>query len=129
MLLPEWTCMEASKLFTHGPTMRELTPVGPGKAERAEEQARKRERQQYAAATFLVEGKAGDEPPHGKEWSREYNPRPYPEAVPSADVYAGTGIGFLYGFWDEKNGSPVAWQMAGWQLVRTGAEVRSRRPR
>lgn len=87
-------------------------------------------KQREAAERFLITGNQLDweaAPPYGKEWNRDYNTTPYPEAVPTPeDMYDGTGIGFLYGIDHEAKDSlrvMYALDMAGWNLVREGAEV------
>lgn len=64
-------------------------------------------------------------PPYGKEWDRDYNPNPYTDARPDAEMYDGTGVGFLYGL--DSRVSDVhrrmfATDLAGWNLVREGVE-------
>lgn len=103
----------------------ELTPRAPLKSRKAlrEELEHRRWAQEHDAAHFLYTGESIGVPPYGSEWNRDYNPRPYPEAVPDPDMYMGTSIGFLYGM----HGSEChAWQIAGWNLVKTDAEVRRR---
>ena len=66
-------------------------------------------------------------PPYGKSWNFDYNPTPYPEAVPDAEMYEGTGVGFLYGFDSSEGGMLLRyWQkeLAGWKLTRDHPEVR-----
>lgn len=122
----------------HLPTMQELNPVGKGKAERAEAVESRRAEQRAAALQFLAEGDPVQwvSPPYGKTWNREYNPQPYPESVPDLETYNGTGVGFLYGYYGADTptedalpfgATDFAWTLAGWQLVRTGAEVRGRK--
>lgn len=87
-------------------------------------------RQQEAAYLFLTTGvdfEVDEEPPYGKEWDRNYNTTPYPEAVPIDEMYDGTSIGLLYGM-DCKSGDRRFshhgyLEMAGWNLVREGVEV------
>lgn len=83
--------------------------------------------QKMSAWHFLTTGEQGKGalPPYGKVWDRDYNPIPYPEARPDdPEFFMGTGIGLLYGIigCDEH-----AWQLAGWNIVRTGSEQRKRR--
>lgn len=82
-----------------------------------------------AAEIFLTTGKnfeTDESPPYGKEWDRNYNTTPYPEAVPVDEMYDGTGIGLLYGM-DHANEDRLrvmyALDLAGWNLVREGVEV------
>lgn len=51
---------------------------------------------------------------HAIPCSRDYDPLPYPEALPTPEKeYAGTGIGFLYGL----NEAPAyAAELAGWNV-------------
>lgn len=86
--------------------------------------------QWWAADQFVWEGVVPDwaaEPAYGKEWNREYNPAPYPEAVVDEEMYDGTGVGFLYGMdssVDDTKRKAYDLQMAGWTLTRDGVEVR-----
>lgn len=103
---------------------------GP-KSNRAANFARAQEerlRQQEAAYLFLTTGvdfECDEDPPYGKEWDRNYNTTPYPEAVPDIEMFDGTGIGFLYRMVSDKdaNVTPFVLEMAGWNLVREGVEV------
>lgn len=99
------------------------------RAELAAEVELRRRRQKREAWHFLVTGdqtvgEHDEGPAYGKEWSRDYQPLPYPEAVPGsttlpAEAYIGTGVGLLYGLEDERGGSEhLAWQLAGWNLPR-----------
>jgi hypothetical protein len=105
---------------------KELNPLGSIKGinRRKEELQRRRDSHARDSWYFLTTGKSRGVPPYGQDWNRDYNPRPYPEAVPDPYMYSGTGIGFLYGYPDTEQ---FAWEMAGWNVVRTNAEVRSRR--
>lgn len=52
----------------------------------------------------------------GGELDRDYDPMPYPEAMPTPESdYVGTGIGLLYGLGGEQH----AWQLAGWNVRRS----------
>lgn len=115
----------------HAETMAILNPVGPAKEDREARLEDRRLRQQISALAYLLEGDPvqSEAPPYGKTWNREYNPQPYPEAVPDPEVYHGTGVGLLYGQLgiEDERGLEHAHLLAGWTLVRTGAEVRGRR--
>lgn len=105
---------------------QELTPVGlqEGREQRKYELARRRASQQRDALHFLFTGQSRGIPPYGKEWNREYNPWPYPEAKPDPYEYEDTGVGAIYGF----DGSQRhMWQLAGWSITRRHAEQRKRR--
>lgn len=121
-------------LEIHRDTMGELNPTGINKEANLQEVTERRTRQKQGARIYLTSGDEKDQsygpPPYGKVWNREYNPRPYPESVPDKEIYGGTGVGFLYGFYGrlaEFDIFPHAWHLAGWTLVRTGAEVRSKK--
>lgn len=49
----------------------------------------------------------------GEACSRDYNPMPYPDALPDPVTYEGTGIGALYGLRDTER---FLWQLAGWNI-------------
>ena len=106
---------------------RALTPRGPAKCRLMieQEQVEKSERCALNAWHFLTTGESILPSPYGGDWNREYNPYPYPDAKPvDVEMYMGTGVGLLYrldGSWEHY------WQLAGWNLVRTGSEQRSRR--
>lgn len=103
--------------------------TGINKLANLEHAAEERENQRQAAEIFLVRGHGSPlaaDPPYGKEWNREYNAQPYPEAVVEDEMYDGTGIGFLYGMdssISDRLRNRYTLEMAGWILVRTGAEV------
>lgn len=107
----------------------ELTPRGNSRARRFRELEleHRRERQKDSAWHWLTTGEnpeGAHKPPYGSAWDRDYNPQPYPEAVPDPDFYEGCEIGALYGF---PGAEHHVWQLAGWNLVRTGSESRKRR--
>lgn len=83
-----------------------------------------REHQAHDAWHFRLTGdpEGSVKPPYGKEWDREYNPVPYPEAKPDPEEYMGTGIAAIYGWESEEY-----WQLAGWNITNKNAEVRKRR--
>lgn len=85
-----------------------------------------RQEQMDSANYWLFTGEqSAVKPSYGKEWNRDYNPMPYPEAKPEdVDLYLDTGIAALYGW---EGGEEHVWQLAGWNLVRTGGENRKRR--
>ena len=105
---------------------QELTPKGldEGIEIRRHELERRRGSQQRDAFHFLTTGLSRGIPPYGKEWNREYNPWPYPEATPDVDLYKDTGIGAIYG---HDGSDRHMWQLAGWTITRAHAEVRKRR--
>lgn len=116
----------------HKEFMDSVNPVGMGREKRQDQLANVRAQQKASARAFLVEGEAIQDwqPSYGKKWDREYNPLPYPEALPKdTEMFEGTAIGFLCGLFGESGcaGYEHAWQLAGWNLTRKGAEVRSRR--
>lgn len=102
----------------------ELTPVAPleQRLSRAVYLESERTSQAWDAWKFRLTGKSEGTPPYGKEYDRDYNPIPYPEAKPDIEEYMHTGIGAVYGY-----PSSEYWQLAGWNIVRTNAEVRKRR--
>lgn len=108
---------------------RQLNPraLQKSRKQHAEDMAARRLYQDAGAYHFLTTGNnnKGGKPPWGKEWDRDYNPVPYPEARPEdLEFYQGTGIGYLYNVIGCEH---HAWQMAGWNLVRTGSEHRRRK--
>lgn len=107
---------------------KELNPRAPLKCRLAQSEnvLAKRLSQALGAFDWLLTAEQGHtKPSYGKEWDRDYNAVPYPEARPLDPLfYEGTGIGYLYGIIGTEQ---HAWQMAGWNLVRTNAEVRKRR--
>lgn len=105
---------------------RALNPKAPAKSRQqiAEDALLRRLRESENARWWLFTAESLTPIPYGHEWNREYNSQPYPEAKPDPEEYAGTGIGCLYGFPGSERHS---WQLAGWNLVRTGAEQRARR--
>lgn len=112
--------------FINHAIMKELTPTGmeEGRIIRKHELERRRASQQRDAWHFLTTGLSRGIPPYGKEWNRDYNPMPYPEAAVDPYVYMGTGIGCLYRL---EGSNEHLWQLAGWNIVRTHAEVRARK--
>lgn len=107
---------------------RQLNPRAPVKCRISLLQDRLKARcnQKDGAWRFLTTGESGaNKPSYGREWDRDYNPIPYPEARPEDfEAYMGTGVGLLYGIIECEE---HAWQMAGWNLVRTGSETRKRK--
>lgn len=106
--------------------MKELNPRSPLELRQtiAADRIAAREKQQQNAWVFLTTGESIAPSPYGGEWSRDYNPMPYPEARVDPDFYLGTGIGLLYRITGAEH---MAWSLAGWNLVRHGTEVRARR--
>lgn len=103
---------------------RELASVADRKAmrtKRSEEVTSRRAKEQAGAWEFLTTGNTELPSPDDEPWSRNYDPLPYPEALPDElRMYEGTGIGALYGL----PGSEVlAWQLAGWNLTPRGKEM------
>ena len=103
---------------------RELASVADRRkmaAKRALELGSRRAKEQAGAWEFLTTGSSELPSPDDQPWSRDYDPLPYPEALPDdLHRYEGTGIGALYGL----PGSEVhAWQLAGWNLTPRGKEM------
>lgn len=100
----------------------ELTPRAPyaSRAALAEDNATKRARHRESAWHFLTTGESVGLPPYGREWNRDYCPWPYPDAEPADPLmYLDTGIGAVYGIMECDRHK---WQLAGWNIVRTGVE-------
>lgn len=127
-----------TRFITNHHAMKQLHPIGPNRAMLDAEKELRREQQRRSAYEFLVTGDpegTGVEPPYGKEWDREYNPMPYPEAEPFREDYEGSGIAALYGFFysyevEDTGDDSIRWaflEMAGWPIVRTGSEVRGKK--
>lgn len=80
--------------------------------------AQRRKNEKACALDFLRNGNADGRHDeiciHRTPCSRDYNVRPYAEAVPDSRMYEGTGIGLLYGL-----GGPASFwiDLAGWNLV------------
>lgn len=89
------------------------------KADNAEAARRRREAEREDALDFLMHGDAdgrhSDKCIHEEPCSRDYNTMPYPDALPDAKHYAGTGIGALYGF---ENTERFLWRLAGWNVTK-----------
>lgn len=102
---------------------QELNPTAADEARKAreEEHAKRRLEESLDAWAYLVDG---DDlhTPHclfartgGKTCSRTYDPLPYKEALPDdLRMYAGTGIGALYGLTESEG---FSWQLAGWNIA------------
>jgi hypothetical protein len=91
---------------------------------RAAELRARRGREHACALDFLVYGDAEDREPHATRCihpdpcSRNYDPMPYPEAMPMGRLYEGTGIGALYELGMEtESGRSFAPDLAGWNLM------------
>lgn len=117
----------------HSQTMDELNPraayevrgaagqLVSGVLKLIEERAQRREKERGAAWTYKTTGASEGPSPDGQPWSRDYNPLPYPEALPEdLQMYEGTGIGALYGL---PGAELYMWQLAGWNLTNN-AEIR-----
>lgn len=89
-----------------------------------QELAKRRNAEAACALEFLVYGDDGPRGPHAehcvheaggdKPCSRVYDAMPYVEALPVPPVmYAGTGIGALYGL---PGCEHHTWQLAGWTI-------------
>lgn len=95
-----------------------MTPAA-ARARRAADLERRRNTEHADALDFLVYGDEGPRGPHAARCvhdvpcAREYDPLPYPEAMPDPSLYEGTGIAALYGL---PGGEAHAWQLAGWNL-------------
>lgn len=105
-------------------------------SERRAELKARRQRQKASAYVYLRSGDpvgSGEPPPYGDVWNRDYNPRPYPDAVPSPqhkEDYRGTGVGFLYDIKPFEESDPIRafmLDLVGWNLVRSGTEVRGKK--
>lgn len=102
----------------------ELLDVAPleGRLKRAAEVAKRRNAEANDALDFVFlgneDGRHDAKCLHAVPCSRDYDPSPYPEAVPADPrMYEGTGIAALYGL---PGGEAHAWQLAGWNLTREG---------
>lgn len=81
--------------------------------------ASQRNREFADALDFIVygdeDGRHAETCVHAEPCAREYDPLPYPEALPAEPrLYEGTGIGALYGLPET---DCHLWQLAGWNLV------------
>lgn len=104
-----------------------LNPRGPAeqRAIIASDHEKHRQKCIDNAWHFLHTGESIAPSAYGGEFDRDYNPNPYPEAKPKdIDMYMGTGIGLLYRILGADH---MYWELAGWNLVRSGAEQRARR--
>lgn len=80
--------------------------------------AQRRAAERVAAFEFLTTGASDGPAPDGAPWSRDYDPVPYPEAVPhDLRMYEGTGVGALYGHLDAAS-RPFFADLAGWSITR-----------
>ncbi len=85
--------------------------------QRDTELAERRQREAADALDFLYHGDLDDRHSkrciHAVPCSRDYNPRPYPEAEADPKMYEGTGIGLLYGLSGPRR---LLLELAGWNL-------------
>jgi hypothetical protein len=85
------------------------------RTKRAEAVARRRLAERICRSDFLWRGDA-HQCTQEEPCSRDYDPMPYPEALPKdLRMYEGTGIGAIYGL---DYSTDMAWQLAGWNIGR-----------
>lgn len=96
------------------------------RARHAAEVRKRREAEVFDALDFLIRGDDGGRHAEkcvhtaaGEPCSRNYDPLPYPEAMPAdPHTYRGTGVGALYGLGMEtESGRSLAPDLAGWNLT------------